>query len=231
MTASTFGVSMRRLLLRDIEQMPIPDLEEALDSSAGRALTRLVRRPRRNMPSTHEWDELDQCVFDLYDLDDADRIAAADGLIRARWQWQTGRLESAKPADVDTHVLDYADTFLTAVDAWLHAGGRRRMRGEVFAFPASAPHRVIRFVLEEGAGPSKGSVVEPEGSLRDVLDRIGQRLNVRIGGSLVGQRTLRVYGADEVVIVKPAARRHWMGVTALEDADAVVADSVAGFQS
>ena len=135
MTASTFGVSMRRLLLRDIEQMPVPDLEEALNSSAGRALTRLVRRPRRNMPSTHEWDELDQCVFDLYGLDDADRIAAADGLIRAGWQWQSGRLESAKPADVDTHVLDYADTFLTAVDAWLHAGGRRRMRGEVFASP------------------------------------------------------------------------------------------------
>ena len=231
MTASTFGLSMRRLLLRDIGQMPIPDLEEARDSRAGRALLRLIGKPRRNLLASHEWGELDECVFDLYDLDDADRIVARDGLIRAGWQWQAGRLESAQSADVDQHILAYADTFVTAVDAWLCAGRRRRMRGEVFGFPASAPHRVVRFVLEEGTGPSKGSVVQPEGNLRDVLDRIGERLNFRIGGSLVGQGTLRVYGANEVVIVKPAARRHWMEVSALEDADAVVADSVSGFPS
>ena len=103
------------------------------------------------------------------------------------------------------------------------------MRGEVFGLPVTAPHRVVRFVLEDGTEPSTRCVVQPEGSLRDVLDRIGERMDVRIGESLVGQRTLRVYGPDEVVIIKPAARRHWMGVSALEDADAVVADSIAGF--
>ena len=179
MTASTFGVSMRRLLLRDIEHMPIPDLEEARNSRAGRALMRLIGRPRRNVLAGHEWGELDECVFALFGLDDADRIVARDGLIRAGWQWHSGRLESAKSAEVDPHVLAYADTFLTAVDAWLLADRQRRMRGEVFGLPASAPHRVVRFVLEEGTGPSKGSVVQPEGNLRDVLDRIGERLNVR----------------------------------------------------
>ena len=128
----------------------------------------------------------------------------------------------------DPDIVAYTDTFLAAVDAWLSTGRRRRMRGEVFGFPVTAPHRVVRFVLEDGTGPSTRRVVQPEGSLRDVLERIGERMNVRIGGSLVGQRALRVYGPNEVVIVKPAARRHWMGVSALEDADAVVTDSIAG---
>ena len=231
MTGSTFGVSMRRLVLRDIEQMPVPAFEEARRSAAGRRLIELVATRRGVQFASDDWRAIDEAVFDLYDLDGEDRIVARDGLVRAGWQWRSGRLESAKSADVDPHILAYADTFLTAVDSWLFAGRRRRIRGEVFGFPAAAPHRVVRFVLEDGSGPSTRSVVQPQGNLRDVLDRIGERLNFRIGASLVGQRALRVYGAKEVVIVKPAARRHWMGVSALEDADAVVADSVAGFPS
>lgn len=230
-TGSTFGLWMRRLLLRDIENMPTPPLDGMAGTSAGRRLIQLVASKRKEPFAGNRWQEIDEAVFDLYDLDDAGRIVARDGLIRAGWQWKSGRIESAKSAEVAPHMLAYADTFLTAVDAWLLSDRRRRMRGEVFGVHASAPHRVVRFVLEEGVGPSKAGVVRPKGNLREVLERIGERLNVRIGDSLVGQRALRVYGANEVVIVKPAARRHWMEVSALEDADAVVADSVAGFPS
>jgi hypothetical protein len=41
-------------------------------------------------------------------------------------------------------------------------------------------------------------------------------------------RELRIHGRHEVVIIKPSARRYWMGVAALEDADAVVAESFSG---
>ena len=88
--------------------------------------------------------------------------------------------------------------------------------------------RVVRFVLEEGYAPSTAEVVAPDGTARAVLDRIGSRLNVGIATSLSGQRELRVHGRDEVVVIKPAARRHWMGVSALDDADAVVAESFSG---
>ncbi len=228
MTASTFGLSMRRLLLRDIEQMPIPDLKKASSSKAGRQLTQLVGMSRVNPLASHEWGKLDEYVFDLYDLDKGDRIVARDGLIRAGWQWKSGRLESAKAAEMDPHVLAYVDTFLAAVDAWLSAGKRRRMRGEVFHFPAHTPIRVVRFVLEDGPGPSTRTVFQPDGNLRDVLTRLEERLRFRIATSLVGQRSLRVYGPSEVIIIKPAARRHWMGVSALEDADTVIAESVGG---
>ena len=228
MTASSFGLSMRRVTLRDLEHLPIPDLESAWRSKAARRITQLVQGPRRIPLSGHDWQAIDEAVFDLYALDDAERIVARDGLFRAGWQWRSGRIQSAAPTDTDPHILAYTDTFLTAMDAWLAVAKRRRMRGEVFDFPTHAPLRVVRFVLEEGVGPSTRRVILPEGDLRAVLDRTGERLNFQIATSLVGQRALRVYGPDEVVIIKPAARRHWMGVSALEDADAVAAESFTG---
>lgn len=228
MTGSTFGLSMRRLLLRDIEHFPIPFLDSACRSTAGQRLIELGRRRRTDPLAVRDWQEIDEAVFDLYELDQADRIVARDGLVRAGWQWKSGRLASARTAELDVDMLAYAQTFLSVVDAWLGEGKRSRLRGEVYEFSASAPHRVVRFVLEDEIGPSTTGVVKTEGRLRDVLDRIGERLNVRIGDVLVGQRALRVYGANEVVIVKPAARRHWMGVSALNDADTVVTDSLLG---
>ena len=228
MTASTFGLWMQLIERGDLVQMPVPDLETAPRSEAGRRLIRLVRKLQRNPPRDADWHALDDAVFDLYGLDEAERIVARDGLFRASWQWKPGRLESARPALAQQHMLDYARTFLTAMDVWFAARKQRHMRAEVFDFSESAPLRVVRFVLEEGYAPPTAELVEPEGSLRDVLDGIGRRLEVRLATSLSGQRELRVHGRREVVIIKPSARRHWMGVSALEDADAVIVESFSG---
>ena len=230
MSASDFGLGKRRIKLGDVVQMPVPDLETAQRSEAGRSLIRLVGKLQRNPPRDADWRTLDDAVFDLYGLDEAERTVARDGLFRASWQWNPGRLESAKPAPAQPQMLDYARTFLAAMDVWFAARKRRHMRAEVFNLPKSAPLRVVRFVLEEGYAPAPPRVdlVEPEGSLRDVLDRIGRRLEVQLATSLSGQRELRVHGRREVVIIKPSARRHWMGVSALEDADAVIVESFSG---
>ena len=228
MTASTFGLWMQLIERGDLARMPIPDLEAAPRSKAGRRLIRLVRKLQQNPPCDSDWRTLDDAVFDLYGLDEAERTVARDGLFRASWQWKPGRLESTRPALAQSHMLDYTRTFLAAMDVWFAARRQRHMRAEVFDLPDNAPLRVVRFVLEEGYAPPTAELVEPEGSLRDVFDRIGRRLEVRLATSLSGQRELRVHGRREVVIIKPSARRHWMGVSALEDADAVIVESFSG---
>ena len=228
MTASTFGFWKRRLMCQDIERLPVPDLAASCRSNAGRRLTRIARDLRRRPPAGADdarWPTLDEAVFDLYDLHDAERIAVRDGRFRASWQWKDGRERSVEAAAPESHLLDYARTFLSVMDAWLAAGKRRRMRAEVFDLPERAPLRVVRFVLEEGYAASTAEVVAPDGPLQGVLDRIGRRLKVRLVDSLSGQRELRVHGRREVVVIKPAARRHWMNVSALDDADAVIAES------
>ena len=230
MATSAFGLWMQRLLLRDIERMPVPDLEEALNSENGRYLVQLTREMQEGSPSYSDWQRLDEAVFDLYELDEADRTVTRDGLFRASWQWKAGRIASVEAATID-QISNYAREFLMAVGAWLSAANRRRIRAEVFELPERASLRVVRFVLEERSEHPKFpelKVVRTDGDLSDVLDRIGERLDVPLARSLVGQRELRVHDRNEVVIIKPAARRHWMGVSALEDADAVIVESFSG---
>ena len=230
MASSAFGLWMQRLLLRDIERMPVPGLVKALNSEKGRYLVQLARDMQEGSPSVPDWYILDEAVFDLYEFDEADRTVARDGLFRASWQWKAGRIVSVEAVSVG-QMSEYARMFLSAVDVWLSAANKRRIRAEVFELPERAPLRVVRFVLEERSEHSelpKLQVVRTDRDLRDVLDRIGERLDVPLARSLVGQRELRVHDQNEVVIIKPAARRHWMGVSALEDADSVIAESLSG---
>ncbi len=230
MSASNFRLWMRWIKLGDIERLPVPDLATALGSDSGAHLTQLARDMQKSSLSASNWQALDEAVFDLYDMDEADRIVARDGLVRASWQWKAGRDASVEAATIK-QVSNYARTFQSAVGVWLSAANQRYMRAEVFDLPEQAPLRVVRFVLEDRSKllkPSELEVIESEGDLRDVLNRIGERLAVPLSNSIIGQRELRVHGRNEVVIIKPAAHRHWMGVSALEDADSVIVESFSG---
>ena len=228
MTGSAFGLWMRQLKLRDVAALPTPDLETATESDAGNRVVQLVRAFHRDVSDSRDWESLDSTVFDLYELDDEDRIVVRDGLFRAGWQWRQGRLDSIRPASVED-LKGYARAFLSTMDAWLSASDRRRMRAEIYHLTPEAPLRVIRFVLEDMPGPSQEvKVISPDGPLSAVLARIGERTKVRVTDALVGLRDLRVHAKNEVSIIKPAARRNWLGVHALEDADGVVRAGIRG---
>ncbi|GAB4360724.1 MAG: N-6 DNA methylase [Gammaproteobacteria bacterium] len=228
LTASEFGIYKRKLLMRDVGFLPVPDFTSAVKSQAGQRLLVLEKALHEREIEAEEWNALDEAVFDLYELNDADRVVIRDGLLRAGWQWESGRESSIFPSDSRTEVAAYAKTFLSVIEGWLSVRNKRHMRAEVLDLPSSSALRVVRFVLEEGPGNASVSVVAPQGELGDVLARIGRRLKVKIATALSAERELRVHGRNEVVIIKPAARRHWMGIAALEDADAVVAESFSG---
>ena len=228
LTAAEFGIYKRKLLARDLSFLPVPNFTSAVKSEAGQRLLQIEKNLRANGTDERGWAELDEAVFDLYELNDADRTVIRDGLLRAGWQWETGRESSVEPSDSRTEVTAYAKTFLSVIEDWLSVRNKRHMRAEVLDLPSSSALRVVRFVLEEGPGNASVSVVAPQGELGEVLARIGRRLKVKIATALSAERELRVHGRNEVVIIKPAARRYWMGIAALEDADAVVAESFSG---
>ncbi|KAA6117621.1 MULTISPECIES: HsdM family class I SAM-dependent methyltransferase [Cupriavidus] len=228
LTASEFGVYKRKLLIRDVEMLPVPELSSAVSSAAGQRLLVLARALREREVQAEDWKALDDAVFDLYELGQADRVVIQDGLLRAGWQWEQGREAAMAPSDSNVEVTSYAGTFLSVMDAWLSVRKKRHMRAEIIDLPKEAALRVVRFILEEGPGKSSVSMIRPGGKLRDVLAGIGNRLQVKIATAVSAERELRVHGRNEVVIIKPAARRHWMDIAALEDADAVVAESFVG---
>lgn len=228
LTASEFGVWKRRLLTNDVRVVPLPDMVKTLTTAAGRRALAAQDLVRSNPGEARSWAALDDAVCALYGLDAVDRILISDGYTRASWQWEDGRRESAAPADLESDLVPYARTFLQAMDGWLQATGKKSMRAEVFSLPKSSPLRVVRFNLESSPRPSLVETIRPQRDLADVLAQIGQRLGVRLGTYLVGERELRVHGEGEVVVIKPAARRFWTRAGAVEDADAVVAESFTG---
>ena len=228
MTAAEFGLWKRRLFTSDVGLLPLPDPRQMLESDAGRRVAALESSFRAEGATEHGWQALDAAVFDLYGVDEVDQIVVRDGMARAGWQWAEGRDASADPATICGDMTTYAAAFSIALDAWLQAADVRHLRSEIFDLPLESPLRVVRFVLGKGRQLPTVDVVSPDGGLKDVLTRIGQRLQVRLGSALVGERELRVHGEDEVVIIKPAARRFWMRSIALEDADAVVSESFTG---
>jgi len=228
LTASEFGIYKRKLLMRDVGFLPVPEFASAMESQAGRHLLALEKALREREIEAEDWNTLDEAVFDLYALGEPDRVVIRDGLLRAGWQWEEGREASIVPSDSSVEIAAYAKTFLSVMDGWFSARKKRPMRAEIVDLPRGAALRVVRFVVEDGPGQASVSVIAPNGELSDVLARIGKRLKVKIATALSAERELRVHGRNEVVIIKPAARRHWMGIAALEDADAVVAESFSG---
>lgn len=228
MAASEFGIWKRRLLRHDVALLPTPNLEQAVKCEAGKRLLKIEKRLHKCEIHDEDWAELDAAVFDLYKLDASDRIVVQDGLFRASWQWEEGRMLSVAAADIRSDIAKYAVTFLSVISGWLSARGERRMRAEIFDLPQHDALRIVRFVLVDEPGDATVEVVTPDGELTGILDRIGKRLNVKLATALSAERELRIHGRNEVVIIKPAARRYWMGVSALEDADAVVAESFTG---
>ena len=229
MTSSSFGTWIRRVKICDLDILPAPDLVASRRSEQGRRLIRMVRSLRlQETIDEADRERLDEAVFDLYGLREQERIVVRDGLVRAHWQWKDARARSVRETS-NEDLVQYASVFLGVVEDWLAAAQRRHMRAEVLDLPAQAPLRIVRFALEDGFKPSPApEVVAVKGNLREVLDRLGRRLRVRLGTVLYGQRELRVHGRAEVVVIKPSAYRRWMGVCALEDADSVIVDSWVG---
>lgn len=225
MTGSTLGLANRRVMSADVAQMPVPDLAEAASSEVGRCIVDRARELGGQAVTTDDWRTLDEEVFELYKLRPSERIVVRDGMFRATWQWEAGRDESVAQASTE-NVVCYAKAFGSAIDVWLRERNRHRMRAEVFDLPLREPFRVVRFVVEDQPGPSVVEVVSPDGNLSQLLDRIGERLESSLTDYLVGQREVRAYESGEVVIVKPSARRHWMGVRALGDADDLISVSL-----
>ncbi|MCY4047850.1 MAG: N-6 DNA methylase [Candidatus Dadabacteria bacterium] len=232
LTAAEFGIQKRKVSKFDLHSLPLPNLNSAVKSKIGRRLLAIEKRLCQRDPTVNvrkeDWTELDELVFDLYELDWADKDIIRDGLVRIGWCWKNGREKSSSPADSRVEVKDYARVFLYSINNWLAVRNKRSMRAEVIDLPTQSALRVVRFVLEDEPGKTDVSFVEPQGDLNKVLEDIGGRLKFPITETLRTERELCVHVRNGVVIIKPAAKRYWMRIVAIEDADVLFTESVTG---
>ena len=225
MTAADYGLGRNRVTLGDVNRLPVPNVDESLKSEPGR---RVIELAHAGPVAEDEWHLLDEAVLDLYNLHADDRIAAQDGLTRAGWQWKKGWEQSTTAAAPEVHVSEYTSVFMSVIYRLQSARKKNRIRAEVYDLPEGEAVRVVRFVLEPGHRPPTLEMV-PSSGLRELLGQIGDASNVSLA-DLAGPHEVQRYGYEEIVIAKPAALRHWLGVCAMRDAGRAVADSMGGWR-
>jgi N-6 DNA Methylase len=178
---------------------------------------------------------LDAAVFDLYELEPDERILAHDSVAHARhliFENRSERGSLVKAPDV-TALRAYAGQVAQSVDAYLRARGERHLEAIVY------PRRVtkgelasgvpgvtaVRFVMASGGPGERPTVRDGDPSELDALaDLLRGRLAAEIPPYLNERRQLRLYGADDLFVLKPTESRYWTRTAGLNDADVILAD-------
>lgn len=225
MTGSAFGIWKRRVKQADINEFPTPDLVKSASSSAGKRVSMIVQALHDRQPSDDDWNQLDEAVFDLYELDSEDRLIIRDGHLRGTWQWSDGR--SSLDADVtEGELKEYIETLLAAMDKWLGVDSKTNMKAEIIGFTGNQPLQIVRFTFTgEQLTSERVKILHSDQSLSQMLSTLCSHVEDNPLDHLLGLSHYRMYTQDEVVIIKPAAKRNWLRVIAIEDAYGVIKDS------
>ena len=221
------GLWRARVRKGTAEAIPVPDIVGEMTTHSARRLAAIVKGLQRKAkdPSEGDYRKLDDAVAALYGLSESERTVVQDGLLRAGWQWQQGRLDSAAPAPVD-HLTTYASAFVSRFDPWFNAAKERRLCADVYKARNFEALGVIRFTLQHHPPPSEVRVVEERLAPSQVLSEACDRLQAHSAlDDLARNGEVMLSSEDEVVIAKPSVRRHWVAVSAFADARRVLEGS------
>ncbi|MEQ8440540.1 MAG: N-6 DNA methylase [Alphaproteobacteria bacterium] len=230
----TWGLERPTVEPHDLLSLRIP----SLSSIDQRLLNAVVETEKQAAAAPEDKDnlrKLDEAVFDLYDLEADERILVRDSVAHARhlvFENRAERIGEIKPPTSDL-LKAYAKQVAGAVDAYLRARGERHLEAIVYTkrltkgeLAAGVPGiTAVRFVMAPGA--PKPSAVVREGDPAD-LERLAGLLRGRFDTDvppyLNERRQLRLYGPDDLFILKPTEARYWTAAVGLNDADIVLAD-------
>lgn len=230
----TWGLERPTVEPHDLLSLRVPNLTTC-ELGLVRAVVAAERESASNPDSSDTLRLLDQAVFELYGLEPDERVLAQDGVPRARhliFESRAERLCMVQAPSADS-LKRYAKQVGRSVDAYLRARGERHLEAVVYTggltngdIAAGIPGvTAVRFVMSSGA-PKPDAVVR-EGDPAD-LEGLAKLLRGRLESEappyLNERRQLRIYGTDDLFILKPTEIRYWTPTAGLNDADVILAD-------
>lgn len=229
LTASEWGVERDEVNKVDLIRLPVPDPGQASKPKIDRLLAaeenlRQLALRQNGRPAAHAVDEMDAAICDLYSLENRHQVLVDDMLGYTIDLHQNGdRSIAVQPPEV-ANLKAYAEHFISVLSDYLSIRNERACIAEVFKLPQSSFLCIVKFsMVKKPAHVAKVQTVEHM-ELAPVLERISAHLPERLGDRVHTRRNLRVYGPNEVYIIKPAETRFWSRTAGLNDADAVLAE-------
>ena len=178
---------------------------------------------------------LDEAVFDLYGLDVEERVLAREAVERTRHlscQCKTDCERLLRPPTHD-ELRDYGSEVVQTINAYLESRGARHVRAIIYrdgleGFPTGTSldsSIAMRFASVPGRPSPEPDIRDGDRQgLQSLAASIQELLTTRPPPYLSESRHLRIYGTDDVTIMKPAQWRHWNHTSGLNDADKILAD-------
>jgi hypothetical protein len=219
-TGSSWGVERDEVKPEDLRRLPLPPIESVDKRSLKNLLS--IEKDLRSNPNPKLLTALNDAISDIYDIDESERIVISDFVHKTIPAWFQGwdRSSHVDPSQLKA----YAAILVRVIDSLLSARGERRAVAEIINAPQSGL-RVVRLrTIPRNHRGAKNEMMTVA-NINSALVEIEAALNERHPGLIV-RRVLRIYGAEDVYIVKPADQRYWTRSRALNDADAMIAEQL-----
>ena len=225
LTASAWGVERDEVKPEDLKPLPIPTPVQEQKTIVDCIIE--TEELLRQSPEDSNWvllqKRLNNAVFDLYGLDETERILVEDTvnlIIDLKMKREKSpALKYPKLTELETYSLHLIDV----IQPFLKTLNERKMVADVFNI-SKAPLQVVKFSIV--SNPSHRPVVQTVEieNLEAVLEGIARQLPQRIADRVYTRRNLRIYAGDDLYVVKPAQRRYWSRSAGLNDADMIIAE-------
>ena len=215
LTASSWGVE--RPVIRPNEHLQLP-LAMPRSRAELRQFVQFVDRVATE-PNGADWrQELDELVFDAYELTTFERHLVADAMSSSLDQLHRGLGSRAFTPPESSELESYASAF----DSVFEATTGHRVHHYVYV--ADAPYCIVSFSLGGAVRTGNQQVISRTDDLERELVRLeGLTLEQQSVGIYL-RRNIRIFEPDAVHIVKPAERRFWTRTAGYNDADSTSAE-------
>jgi len=224
-TASSWGIERNKIMTQDLTLLPIPNPNE-LESEKLNKLLEIESQLRQCNDETEEKklkQQLDEAVFDIYNLNQQERILVED-MTKITIDWYMNREESTAIIKPEFPQLEaYAEFLISVIQPFLSTLNERKIVADIFDV-GKAPLQIIKFSIIS-ASSSKNTVEKISAQeLEPLLKSIAQKLPEQIADRIYTKRNVRIYLENEVYIVKPAKLIYWSRSAGLNDADIILAE-------
>ena len=224
-TASSWGVERKEITAQDLTRFPIPRPSEDNQELVSQIIE-IEKRLRAVTIDSTELDlrmRLNEVVFDLYELDQTDRVLVEDAISIIIDLYMNREQSAALRRPPISELELYAIELISTIQPFLQTLRERVLVADIIEVSKS-PLQVVKFSFLPTPGREHVVQTTQAQELKAVLDSIAEQLPQQIADRIFTRRDLRIYSGQDIYIVKPAQKRYWSRSAGLNDADLILSE-------
>lgn len=227
LTASSWGIERPEIKTQDLVRLPVPKPNEDNKFLINKIIE-IESRLRKSHSQPFEKDlkkQLDKAVFDLYGLNDDERILVEDTTQITIDLYMNREKSAALKKPKATDLEAYALHFMSVIEPFFDTLKERSIVADIFDI-ANTPLQVVKFSIVPYPGREQVVQTVQAEDLITVLKSIAKQLLSKLADRVFTRRNLKVYVGENIYIIKPCQLRYWSRSAGLNDADAVLAENL-----